>query len=219
MSIPWVHHPWTRELRIVIDMMRPMGTSYPSKRGGRTMTSMVMWTMPCTTATLTLLSATTWSGRLGVWAPCPHVSPLSWEFRRGIMGRDTFHFLLLVHPFCWANWKIIQEKNRRTNMWVRKVSPCCSWSLRCSCILVLCTKLSANVQAFNLKWASTQKATCVQTWADNTISPRAFLWEKQLFPPDRAHKGEERKLKVWRCYGLRVQRWHDCHLMCVCKIG
>lgn len=49
---------------------------------------------------------------------------LCWEFMQGMMGRDSFHFLLLGHLFVEpTESQVTQQGNRRTDMWVRKCHP------------------------------------------------------------------------------------------------
>lgn len=134
--IPYLRHQPARELRLTTGSWRPMGTSCPSRPGGRTMTSMATWTMLCTTATSTLSSTTTWSGRHEAHfalAVCP------------CLGFGVEHFFA-VYLFGGDAWILASSKeNRRLDMWVRNVLLCLSRGLRCSHILVFWSNLSANV--------------------------------------------------------------------------
>lgn len=149
MPVPWLHHQRTRQLRPTIGTTKPVGTSCPSRRGGRTMTSMATWTMTCTATTSTPLSTSTSSGRLSSAAPAPLFGSLTCP-RLGVhVGNSGKKFpqfssasasLLLSH----VNIRLLQ---RRTAELTCEWETCCpvapvvsgvhmSWSfaLNCKCV-------------------------------------------------------------------------------------
>lgn len=151
MAVPWRHHQRTSELGIIFVTMRPMGTSCPSRRGGRTTTSTATWTMSCTTATSTPLSTTTWSGRRGSRSPTSSLSPLEcpqWEFTQGALGRDFPPFPPLCTSFVESHYSTLFLKvilfHRKTGgptRWWGKCRPAApavsgvtvSWSFDLNC--------------------------------------------------------------------------------------
>lgn len=130
--IPSLRHQPTREPRTTIGSWKPMGTSCPSRPGGRTMTGMAMWTILCTTASSTLSSAATWPGRHAchfALAGCPCLG-LGVE-------RSSMYTSVVEQPGYWA-------PQRRTEGWTRGQEVCCvaspgvsgvhiSWSFALSC--------------------------------------------------------------------------------------
>lgn len=150
MSVPWLHHQRTSGLKIVIVTKRPMGTSCPSRRGGRTMTSMATWTMPCTTATLTPLSTTTWSGRLGVCNSTSSHQPSGSS--GGHCGKGFLPFSSASAPLSLSHWKSDYSRGKQGDRHVGEASVVLPLlQPQVYCVLVLWTKLSANVQALNFK--------------------------------------------------------------------
>lgn len=155
--IPSLRHQPTREPRTIIGSWKPMGTSCPSRPGGRTMTGMATWTILCTTASSTLSSAATWQGRHAshfALAGCPCLG-LGVE-------RSSMYTSVAEQPGYWA-------PQRRTEGWTRSVLLCLSRGLRCSHILVLCTKLSANVfieAQINTYITNHMMFRCWATWVD-----------------------------------------------------